>query len=105
MINAVNDKLISMNDLSALLSENPAKLYGIYPQKGSLELGTDADITIVDFNENFEIKAELLHSKSKVTAFDGYKILGKPYITIVRGNVVAKDGILCNKLSGKFIKV
>ncbi len=105
MINAVNNEKISINDLAAIISENPAKLYGIFPEKGSLEIGTDADITIVDLNKKFEIKEELLHSKSKITAFDKFQLMGKPYATIVRGKIVMEDGKICNELSGKFIKV
>lgn len=55
MIQAVNAGRINKNQLARLMSEEPAKMFGIYPRKGSLELGTDADITIVDFDKEYEV--------------------------------------------------
>lgn len=105
MINAVNNGKISENELSSILSEKPSKLYNLYPEKGSLKIGTDADITIVDFKKEYEITEDSLHSKSKVTAFNNYKVIGKPYATIVRGNIVMEDGEITSKQIGKFIRV
>jgi dihydroorotase-like cyclic amidohydrolase len=104
MIDAVNKKKININQLAYLLSEGPAKLFGVYPQKGSLLVGTDADITIVDLNKKFTIEKEKLHSVSKVTAFDGFEIHGAPVQTIVRGTTVMKDGEIISRPIGKFIK-
>lgn len=104
MLNAVNEGKITIQQLVALLSENPAKQFDIYPQKGSFQPGTDADITVVDLNQLFEIKKEQLHSKSKVTAFDGFKGKGVPVATIVRGQTVMKNGEIINEHQGKWIK-
>ncbi|MFA5527429.1 MAG: allantoinase AllB [Peptostreptococcales bacterium] len=104
MIGAVSEGKITKNELASLLSENPAKIFHLYPQKGSLQVGTDADITIVDFNANMTIKEDELHSKSKVTAFDGFKIKGKPVATIVRGHTIMKDGQIIDEVKGKFVK-
>lgn len=103
MIDSVNDGKITKQQLAAVLSENPAKLFGIYPNKGSLEVGTDADITIVDFEKEHIIEKEKLHSVSKVTAFDGFEIKGMPVATIVRGNVVMRDGEIIGDPVGEFI--
>lgn len=105
MLDAVNKGKITLNKLVSLLSEEPAKLYGIYPKKGSLQSGTDADITIVDMNKKFVIKKDKLHSKSKVTAFDGFQVQGVPVKTIVRGKTIMKDGEIVSKPEGRFIKV
>jgi len=104
MINEVSKGRITINQLVAILSENPARMFGIYPEKGSLEIGTDADITIVDLNSKFTIKKENLHSKSKVTPFDGFAIEGAPVQTIVRGRTVAKNGQMVSDPIGKFIR-
>ena len=104
MLNAVNDGKVSINQVAALLSENPAKQFDLYPKKGSLQPGTDADITIVDLNQPFEIKKDDLHSKSKVTAFDGFKGKGVPVSTIVRGKTIMKDGKICNEGHGSLVK-
>lgn len=103
MIDGVNKGKININQLVSLLSENPAKLFGIYPQKGSLQLGTDADITIVDMNKKHIIKEAELHSISKITAFDGFEIQGMPVKTIVRGKTVMEDGKIISEPFGKFI--
>lgn len=104
MIDAVSKGKITIHQLVSLLSENPAKLFGLYPQKGSLLIGTDADITIVDMNKSYTIKEENLHSVSKVTAFDGFEIQGMPVGTIVRGKTVMKDGQIVCEPFGKFIR-
>ncbi len=104
MIDAVSKGKISIHDLVGLLSENPAKLYGIYPEKGSLQVGTDADLTLVDFNKKYVLDKEKLHSKSKVTAYDGFELMGAPVGTIVRGITVMKDGEISSKPIGQFIK-
>lgn len=105
MIDGVSKGKININQLVALLSENPAKIFGIYPQKGSLQLGTDADITLVDMDKKHVIREEELHSVSKVTAFDGFEIQGMPVKTIVRGKTVMEDGKIVSEPFGKFIKV
>ncbi|WP_117168609.1 allantoinase AllB [Paraliobacillus sediminis] len=104
MLNAVNDGKLSIKDLVRLLSEEPAKLFGIYPKKGAIRVSTDADITIVDMEKEMVIKRENLHSKSKVTAFDGFKVKGVPTHTIVRGKIIMKDGnIIGEKGTGELV--
>lgn len=104
MLNAVNEGKLSLIKLAQLLSSNPAKNFGVFPNKGSLMIGTDADITIIDMNKEWTIKREDLHSKSKITAYDGFKIVGKPIQTIVRGKTVMKNGELENTKTGKLIE-
>ncbi len=92
MVTAVNDGKLTMQQLAAVLSENPTRHYGIWPQKGSLQTGTDADITIVDFAKAGVVEAEKLHSVSKITAFDGFPLSGMPVATFLRGVKIAEDG-------------
>nr|AGS52056.1 dihydroorotase [uncultured bacterium contig00024] len=94
MLNEVNKGSFSLNDFARLASVVPAKIWGIYPQKGSLQTGTDADFTIVDMNKKTKILAEALHSKSKTSPYDGMEVQGIPVATIVRGKFVMKDGEL-----------
>lgn len=104
MLNAVNEGKLSIFKFAELLSSNPAKNFGIYPTKGSLTVGSDADLTIIDIDHQWTIKREELHSKSKITAYDGFDITGKPIQTIVRGKTVMKDGSIVNRGFGKLIK-
>ena len=94
LLNQVNQGILNVNDFVRLLSESPAKIWGIYPQKGSLLPGTDADITIVDMNKKGIIDVNNLHSKSKTCAYHGMEVQGFPVSTIVRGKFIVKDGQL-----------
>ena len=104
MIEAVNDGRITKRQLAAFMSENPAKLYGLYPRKGALQVGADADLTLVDFAKTIAIRKENLQSVSKVTAFDGFTIKGAPVRTMVRGRTVMKDGEIVSGPCGTFIR-
>lgn len=97
MLNEVNRGKLTLNDFVRLASEAPAKIWGIYPQKGNLLAGADADFTIVDMNIKRKILAGELHYKNKTSPFDGMEAQGFPAATIVRGKFVMKDG----KLTGK----
>ncbi|MGP4105960.1 allantoinase AllB [Virgibacillus sp. L01] len=103
MLNAVSDKKITIRQVASLLSANPAKQYGVYPQKGSIQVGSDADFTIVDMNKQSVIKKENLHSKSKVTAYDGFQVKGMPVRTIVRGTTVMKEGKILTEPIGNLV--
>ncbi len=80
--------------LPRLLSENPAKLFGLYPQKGVLEVGSDADLVFFDPEREVTITAGILHSKADFTPFEGRKVKGWVASTLVRGNPVVQDGRL-----------
>jgi len=72
----------------------PAKMWGLYPRKGALQVGADADIVILDLQREDTVRGERFHSKSKVTPFEGMRTRGQPVCTIVRGRVVMRDGAL-----------
>jgi len=93
-LNEVNKGRLSLNDFVRIASEAPAKIWGIYPQKGNLLPGADADFTIVDMKKRWKISAGELHSKSKTSPYDGMEIQGAVDSTIVRGKFVVKDGKL-----------
>jgi dihydroorotase/allantoinase len=74
-------------------STRPAQVWGLYPRKGSLQVGTDADFTIVDPDREWTLEdGDELHSKNCVTPFVGESFTGKAVTTVVRGEVVAADG-------------
>ena len=97
MLNEVNKGNLTLNAYVRLASETPAKIWGIYPQKGNLKPGADADITIVDMNRKKTIRASELHSKSRTSPYDGMEVKGGPVATIVRGIFVMRDGSLTGK--------
>jgi allantoinase len=85
---------ISLPHYVRLSSVNPAKAWGLYPRKGVLQVGADADIAIVDLAREGRVEAAALHSKSKITPFEGRALKGLPVATLVRGKIVARDGAL-----------
>lgn len=103
MLNEVNKGTITINEVAKYISENPAKVWGAYPTKGSLSLGSDGDLTIVDLKTKREIKAEDLHSKNKLTPFAGWTVKGVPVYTIVGGRVVMERGQLNESGRGKLV--
>lgn len=90
---AVNKRGMSLTQFVRVCSENAARTWGVYPNKGSLQVGTDADVTVVDLEAPWTIDAGRLQSKSRVTPWDGYRGVGKPVTTIVRGNVLMRDEV------------
>jgi len=104
ILNEVNKGRLSINDFVRLASASPAKIWGIYPQKGSLQTGADADFTVIDMNKKQKILAGESHSKSKTSAYDGMETQGAPVATIIRGKFVMKDGCLTgSKGFGKLV--
>ena len=95
MLNEVNKGTITINEVARYMSENPARVWGVYPTKGSLSLGSDGDLTIVDLKIEKKIRGEDLHSKDKPpTPFEGWTVKGAPVYTIVGGRVVMEKGKL-----------
>jgi dihydropyrimidinase len=76
---------ITIEQLVDLLSTNPAKIFGLYPQKGVISVGSDGDITILDPEKEVTLTGEGLHSAAGYTPFDGIKVKGYPVMTILRG--------------------
>jgi len=104
MLTQVNEGKLSLTAYVKAASESPAKLFNIYPKKGAIQVGSDADFTIVDMEKEGIISSEKLHSKTKVTPFDGWKVKGLPVYTIVRGKVVMKNGEIVGKPQGEKIE-
>lgn len=95
---------ITINRLVETMCENPAKLYKIFPQKGQIAVGADADMVLVDMDTEHIIDASKFRSFQKHSPFDGLKVNGKAAITIIRGHVVMEnDEILVNEGFGKLV--
>lgn len=87
-------KRISLARLVQLLCVNPAKLCNLYPRKGCLQVGSDADLVVVDPYQNWMLSGSSLHYAVGWTAFEGMGVTGKPILTMSRGRVVYRDGEL-----------
>ncbi|MFW9918559.1 MAG: dihydropyrimidinase [Candidatus Thorarchaeota archaeon] len=101
----VGKRGLSLNQFVALVSTNPAKLFGMYPEKGAIEIGSDADILVFEPNRDVTIHASDLQTNCDWSPFEGWKLKGYPYVTISRGKVVAKEGKFVGEVGhGKFLK-
>ena len=87
----VNKNRITISQLTNLTSLNAAKIFGMYPAKGSLELNSDADITLVDLKKEHKVTSELFGGFSDYTVYQDWKLKGWPVKTIVRGEIVSED--------------
>lgn len=94
MLTEVNRSRMTLNDYVRWSAVNPAKAWGLYPRKGVLEVGADADIVVVDMDVKENIDETKLHSKHKFTPWHGRPITGKPIHTLIRGQIVVRDGVL-----------
>ncbi|WP_262027416.1 dihydropyrimidinase [Microvirga sp. Mcv34] len=85
---------ISLNRFVELTSTNHAKLYGLYPRKGSIGIGFDADIVLWDPERKETIRQDILHHGSDYTPWEGFEVTGWPVMTLLRGKVVSNSGAI-----------
>ncbi len=83
---------ITLQDFVALTSTNHARMYGLYPRKGSIAVGADADIALWDPSRRVTLTQDLMHHGSDYTPYEGLEVTGWPVTTMVRGTVVFDGG-------------
>lgn len=88
----VADNRISVEQLVNVLAEKPAEIFGLYPKKGTIQIGSDADLVIWDPNGEFEITAEKMHGNADWSPYEGIKIRGRLNYTILRGQILVENG-------------
>ncbi|MFL6483621.1 MAG: dihydroorotase [Nitrososphaera sp.] len=96
----VNENRISIETVARVTSYNTARIFGMYPKKGTIQPGSDADLTIVDIDLEKIVTPDLLQSYSDYTIYDGWRLRGWPIMTIVRGNPVMEEGEVANAALG-----
>jgi dihydropyrimidinase len=106
MINeGLNNRGLELVKIIELMTMNPAKIFGLYPQKGTLMPGSDADIVILDIERDKNVSADELHSRADFSLYDNMRLKGWPVMTIKSGKVVAEGGYyLGSETGGKVIK-
>jgi dihydropyrimidinase len=96
---------ISLNRMIELLCTNPAKLFGLYPRKGTIAVGSDADIVVFDPDRNFTISSATDHSKSDYNLFEGTEVTGTPEVVLLRGQVLVEhDELVAEPGIGQFVR-
>ena len=100
MLTQVAQGRLSLTDYVRLSAVAPAKAFGLFPAKGVLQPGADADIAIVDLARRETIAADRLHSRGKITPFEQWEVTGVPVHTLVRGRFVVRDRRLVSQSRG-----
>jgi dihydropyrimidinase len=101
----VREGRITLNRMVELLATNPAKLFGLYPRKGTIAVGSDADLVIFDPEKQVTISAATNHSKVDYDLYEGTQVTGSPEIVLLRGRVlVENDELVASPGVGQFVK-
>ena len=91
--------------MARVLAENPARIFGLFPRKGAIRVGADADLTIIDPEKRVTIASKRMQSSSDFDPYEGYEAVGWPVRTIRRGRVLVEDGeLLAEPGSGELIR-
>jgi dihydropyrimidinase len=95
---------ISLNRMVDLLATSPAKLFGLYPKKGTVAVGSDADLVIFDPERKHTITAANQHSKTDYNLYEGTEVTGTPEVVLLRGNVLVENDELVASLGiGQYV--
>jgi dihydroorotase len=103
MLRLVGEGVLDYPDLVRACCDRPSRLFGIHPRKGALEVGSDADVVIVDPNKPFTIRNEDQQSKARLTPFDGWTAPATPELALLRGAIVMRDGRPEGAAIGRFV--
>ena len=90
--------------VAELASANPARAVGLYPRKGAIAVGSDADLVVLDPNREQIVTPEVLCSAKDFTSFAGMRVRGWPTHTRLRGRTVFQDGAVRGTPQGQYVK-
>ena len=100
----VGKKRINENQLVKLLCTDPARLMGLYPQKGAIQVGSDADLVIFDPNRRIRLSYKDLQTNCDWSPYEGFELIGYPHLTLSRGEIVARQGKYTGKVGhGRYL--
>lgn len=104
MLNGVNERKTTLNKVVQVMSEQPAKLYGLFPRKGIIAVGADADLVLVDLEREETIENEKIVSKCGWSPYDQKLVKGLPTTVLLRGNIIVRERELLGKPGiGRFV--
>ncbi len=102
---AVREKKISMNRFVEITATAPAKIFGLYPRKGTLAVGADADIVVWDPEKRFELSHKNLHMRVDYAAYEGKTVIGAPHVVMSRGEIVVENDRFVGRVGrGQFLR-
>jgi dihydropyrimidinase len=104
MTHGVQAGRISLADVVRIFSANPARIFGLFPRKGALRPGADADLIVVDDRTERVVDPRALRSRSDFSIYEGEKLLGWPTHVVSRGRVLLRDGeFVAERGGGRFL--
>jgi len=104
LLTKVNNGELNLNQLVNLTCTNPARIVNVYPRKGTIRAGSDADLVVIDMKREKVLSSDRLYTKVGWSPYEGKKVKGAPIMTFVRGELVMENGeVLANPGNGKFI--
>jgi dihydroorotase (multifunctional complex type) len=104
LTNAVNAGHMTLEEYARAASEGPARAWGLYPRKGAIQVGADADLTIIDLEREGVIDRARMHGRNNHSPFEGQRTRGEAVATVVRGQVVMCDGELVGSPCGRMVR-
>ena len=99
----VNKGRIDLATLARALAENPARIFGIYPQKGVLAPGSDADIVVIDQDQRATLGVRRMRGRADYSNWEGKDVKGMPVMTFLRGTLIAEDGEVVARPGGRHV--
>ncbi|HBV89166.1 MAG TPA: hydantoinase [Desulfosporosinus sp.] len=100
----VNSGKLDLIRLVEVMGKNPAEIYGLYPRKGTITPGSDADLVVIDLDLVKTVRHEELGSRADFSLYDGQELKGWPVMTIKGGQVAVIDGKMVSEAEGRFLK-
>jgi len=94
---------ITWMTLAKIGAENAARRFGMYPRKGALSIGSDGDLVVIDPNHRWKLGSDIPLSGADWSMYDGRTVIGKPTLTVRRGEVIAEQGIAVGNSGGRYI--
>ncbi len=96
---------MSINRFVDVVATNPARMFGLYPKKGTIALGSDADLVVWDPNAVLTLSPSILHQNVDYTMYDGMRVSGTPNVVVLRGEVIVRNREYVGRAGmGQFIK-
>jgi len=104
LLDQVHKGKLSLSQLAYWYSENPARMWNIFPKKGSLVIGGDADFVLIDMNQEKEFDTSKFYTKAKFSPFEGWKVKGSVAKVFLRGRLIAENAKVIGEPTGRMIK-
>jgi dihydroorotase-like cyclic amidohydrolase len=95
---------MTLQQFARATSEGPARTWGLYPRKGAIRVGSDADLTVIDLDQEGVIEEARLHGKNNLNPFEGHRTRGAAVATVIRGMLVMRNGELIGEPRGRMTR-